>query len=70
MTEFNTGLPSIRQLQGFLKDKQEIEVKLLTNDILVGKLRWQDTNCLCLVDANDQSNLVWWQAVAYIKAKA
>lgn len=70
MTEFNTGLPSTRQIQGLIKDKQEVELKLSTNDLLVGKILWQDTNCICLVDRENRSTLIWYQAVVYIKPKA
>jgi len=66
MAEFQTGLPSIRQVQGFIKDKKEIEVKLVTNDVLVGKLAWQDTDCLCLKVAGQQM-IIWRQAIAYLK---
>jgi host factor-I protein len=70
MTEFNTGLPSVRKIQGFIKDKQEVELKLATDDLLVGKIIWQDENCLCLVDQYDQQTLVWQQSLVYIKPKA
>lgn len=68
MAEFQTGLPSVRQIQGFIKDKTEIEVKLLTNDVLSGKLSWQDPDCLCLRAAG-QETLIWRGAIAYIKLK-
>lgn len=69
-TEFNAGLPSVRQIQGFIKDQQEVELKLLTDDLLVGHILWQDPNCLYLVDQYDQPTLVWRQAMVYIKPKA
>jgi host factor-I protein len=67
MTEFETGLPSIRQIQGCIKDKTQVEVKLLIQDTLVGKILWQDTNCLCLQNSEQQNFLIWWQSIAYIK---
>lgn len=70
MPEFDTGLPSVRQVQGFIKDKQEVELKLSTDDLLVGKILWQDHNCLCLVDHYEQPTLIWWQALVYLKPKA
>ena len=70
MTEFDTGLPSVRQVQDFIKDKQEVELKLSTDDLLVGKIIWQDSSCLCLVDHYDQPTLVWRQALIYLKPKA
>ena len=69
MAELETGLPSVRQLQTYTKDKQEIEVKLITNDIVVGKIIWEDTDCLCITDQNDQRTLVWRQAIVYLKPK-
>ena len=70
MTEFDTGLPSVRQVQDFIKDKQEVELKLSTDDLLMGKIIWQDSSCLCLVDHYDQPTLVWRQALIYLKPKA
>jgi host factor-I protein len=46
MAEFETGLPSVRQIQGFIKEGEEVELKLVTQDLLSGQLRWQDPNCL------------------------
>ena len=68
MSELNTALPSIRQIQSFIKDKQTVTIKLLTNEVLDGIILWQDQNCLCLVDETEQSTLVWRQALAYVKA--
>ena len=70
MTEFDTGLPSVKQVQGYIKDKQEVELKLMTDDLMVGKIIWQDPQCLCLLDHYDQSALIWRQAIVFIKAKA
>ncbi|NEO26962.1 MAG: RNA-binding protein hfq [Kamptonema sp. SIO4C4] len=67
MTEFETGYPSVRQIQTFIRDQLEIEVKLLTGDTVTGKPVWQDTHCLCLQDTSDQMVTVWRQAIAYHK---
>jgi host factor-I protein len=69
MSEFDIGLPSIRQIQTYLKDQQLVEIQLTTNDVLEGMILWQDQNCLCLQDQQQQSILVWRQAIAYLKAK-
>lgn len=69
MSDFDTGLPSVRQVQTYIKDKQAVEIKLLTNDIVVGTVFWQDQNCLCLRDEQDQQLLVWRGAIAYLKPK-
>lgn len=70
MAEFDTGLPSVRQVQGFIKDKQEVELKLITDDLLVGKILWQDAYCICLIDHYEQPTLVWRQSLVYLKPKA
>lgn len=69
MTEFDTGLPSTRMVQNLIKEEKDVEIKLLSEDLVVGKVLWQDQHCLCLVDHYDQSTLVWRQAVAYLKPK-
>jgi host factor-I protein len=69
MAELDTGLPSIRQVQNLIKDKTEVEVKVITNDLLVGQVRWQDENCLCLLDHYEQPTIVWRQAIVYIKPR-
>ena len=70
MSEMDTNLPSTRQIQNLIKDKKEVEVKLLTNDLLVGRVLWQDTDCLSLVDNSTQTILIWRQAIAFIKIKS
>lgn len=66
MAEFETGLPSVRQIQSFIKEGQTVEVKLLTGDLLLGTLRWQDQNCVCL-SQDEQPVIVWRHAIAYLK---
>lgn len=70
MAQFDPGLPSVRQVQDIIKNQQEVELKLITNDLLVGKMVWQDHNCICLVDSDNQSTLVWRQALVYVKPKS
>jgi len=67
MSEFETGLPSIRQIQSLIKDRQQVELKLLTQDLLMGTLLWQDQNCVCLMTQDEQRMIIWRQAIAYIK---
>lgn len=67
-TEFDTGLPSIRKLQGFIKDKQPIELKLVTGDVMTGQLFWQDAQYFCLIDGAEQQTLIARSAVVYFKA--
>lgn len=69
MTEFNTGLPSTRQIQGLIKDKKEVELKLSTDELLVGQILWQDPNCICLVERDNRQTIIWYQAIVYLKPK-
>lgn len=58
--------PSVRLMQSYIREKQNLEVKLLTGDVLHGTLFWQDVDCICL--QKDGKNLtVWKQAIAYIQ---
>ena len=70
MTDFDTDLPGVRQVQNYIKDKQEVELKLITDDLIVGKIIWQDADCLCLLDHYEQPTLIWRQALVYLKPKA
>ncbi len=65
--EFDTTLPSIRQVQNLIKDKNAVEMKLLTGDTLNGTLAWQDPHCVLLVQENGQKTTIWRQAIAYMK---
>lgn len=66
-TEFDTSLPSIRQLQDLIKQTAVVEFKLLTGDLLTGKVAWQDPNCVCIIDDQSQQTTIWKQAIAYFK---
>lgn len=68
--ETSMGLPSFRQVQTLIKEQSEVEIKVNTNDLLVGKLRWQDSDCLCLLDHYDQPTIIWKQAVVFLKPKS
>jgi host factor-I protein len=70
MSEFDPGLPGVRQVQNYIKDKQEVELKLITDDLIMGKIIWQDSDCLCLIDHYEQPTLIWRQALVYLKPKA
>jgi host factor-I protein len=70
MSEFDTGMPSVRQIQGYIKEQQAVEVKVTTSDLLVGKLMWQDEHCLCLIDQYNHPTLVWRQAIVSLRLKA
>lgn len=68
-TQLDVGLPSVRQLQNLIQEGSEIEVKLITNDLLVGTVRWQDMDCLCILDHYDQPTIIWKQAIVFLKPK-
>ena len=70
MSEFDPGLPNIRQVQNHIQEKQEVELKLSTDDLLVGRIMWQDRDCICVVDHYEQPTLIWRQALVYLKPKA
>lgn len=70
MSEFDTALPGVRQVQNYIKEKQEVELKLVTDDLVVGKIIWQDADSLCIMDHYSQEILVWRQALVYLKSKA
>jgi len=67
MTAFDTGFPSVRQIQSFIKNKTPVEIGLMTNKTLEGVVKWQDQNCLSLVTTSQEKILVWIQAIAYIR---
>jgi host factor-I protein len=69
-TELDTGLPSIRLIQSLIRDGREVEIKLLTDDLVVGKVLWQDPDYLCVIDHYNQQTLVFRPAIAFIKPKA
>lgn len=67
--ELETGSPGVRQIQGLIRESKEVEMKLVTGDLLAGKVRWQDQECMCLLDQYDQPTIVWRQAIVYLKPK-
>ena len=69
MSNFDTTLPSTRQIQTYIQEKKEVEIKLITNDLYVGKVFWQDPNCICLFGQYDSPILIWRQSIVYLKAK-
>jgi len=41
-------------------------LKLLTGDLLIGKIGWQ-IKTLCIINENNQPTTVWRHAIAYLK---
>ena len=60
--------PSIRQLQGYLRDKVSLDVKLLTGDTIQGQIFWQDQDCLC-IKTGSADVTIWKQAIAFIQPR-
>jgi len=70
MSEFDTALPGVIQVQNYIKNKQEVELKLVTDDLVVGKIMWQDADSVCVVDHYNQQTIIWRQALVFLKPKA
>jgi host factor-I protein len=68
-SNFDTALPSIRQVQSLVKSQIVVELKLMTGDVLTGRLGWQDANCVCLIDESDRNTTIWRQAIAYLRPR-
>ncbi|HIK04047.1 MAG TPA: RNA chaperone Hfq [Trichormus sp. M33_DOE_039] len=67
ITDFDTSLPSIRQVQTLIKNTGTVEFKLVTGDLLKGRILWQDPSCVCIMDENSQQITIWKSAIAYLK---
>ncbi|MFM5900664.1 MAG: Hfq-related RNA-binding protein [Dolichospermum sp.] len=65
--QFDTGLPSIRQVQNWIKEKITVEFRLMTGDLITGQVFWQDHNCISIFNANNEQITLWRQAIAYMK---
>jgi len=63
----DTSVPSTRALQKLIAEKQSLEIKVVTGDLLVGKLLWQDPEVLCLGLEGEQRILLWRANVVFIK---
>ena len=65
--QFDTSLPSTRQVQKCIKEKITVKFRLMTGDTIIGRIFWQDQNCICVFDGNNEQITVWRQAIAYMK---
>ena len=50
-----------------IKEKLTVEFRLMTGDLITGRIFWQDHNCICIFDGNNEQIMVWKQAIAYMK---
>lgn len=64
--ELESGLPSIKMLQTYLRNQNTVEVKLVTGDTVTGTIAWQDPHCLCM-NTDGTSVLIWQSALAFVK---
>lgn len=69
MTVFNTGFPSVRQIQTFVKNKTSVEIALTTSQTLQGVILWQDQNCVCLSNSSKEKFLIPHHAIVYVKSR-
>jgi host factor-I protein len=67
MSELDVNLPSTRQIQGSIKDKIQVSIKLVTGDVFVGRIIWQDPDCLFFSDTTDRKTLIYRRAIAHIQ---
>ncbi|PZO38090.1 MAG: RNA-binding protein hfq [Leptolyngbya sp.] len=65
--EFATGFPSVRQVQTLIRDKATVEIKLITGDLLSGRVVWQDPQCICLETEDQSKHQIWKQAIGFLK---
>lgn len=68
LNEFDTGLPSIRQVQTLIRDQQAVEIKVTTGDTITGALSWQDANAICVKSADGQNTILMRGAIAYVRS--
>jgi host factor-I protein len=67
MSELDVNLPSTRQIQGSIKDKIQVSIKLLTGDVFVGRIIWQDPDCIFFNDTTDRKTLIYRRAISHIQ---
>ncbi|WP_310489299.1 Hfq-related RNA-binding protein [Chamaesiphon sp. VAR_69_metabat_338] len=67
MSELDVNLPSTRQIQGSIKDKIQVSIKLVTGDMFAGKIIWQDPDYLFFSDTSERKTLIYRRAIAYIQ---
>lgn len=62
----NISLPSVRRIHNMIREKSEVEIKLITGDQLRGKISWIDDHCICL-DTSGHKVVIWQHAIAFVK---
>lgn len=69
MADLDTGIPSFRWVQNAIRDQKTVAIKLATGEEMGGRVRWQDTECICLLDDGEQDVLVWRSAIAWLRVR-
>jgi len=62
----NTSLPSTRRMHRLIREKSDIQLKLLTGEVITGNLLWLDEHCLA-VKSGEDTMMIWSHAIAYMK---
>ncbi|MEO1133012.1 MAG: RNA-binding protein hfq [Cyanobacteria bacterium J06639_1] len=69
MAELDTGIPSFRWVQNAIRDRQTVAIKLVTGEEIGGTVRWQDPECICLLDSGENDILLWRNAIAWLRIR-
>jgi host factor-I protein len=68
VSELDLNSPSTRLFQRLIRDQITVHLKTQAGEAFSGKLRWQDSDCLCLVC--DKGELIFWRtSLAYLKTE-
>jgi host factor-I protein len=62
----NTSLPSTRRIQNLIREKAEVQIKLITGEQLAGTILWLDEHCIAL-GMGDSTSILWIHAIAYLR---
>jgi host factor-I protein len=65
----DTTIPSTRIFQRMIQEQTTVEIKIITDELLIGKMKWLDSDCLCLLDNFNVEIYIMRSAVCYIKPK-
>ncbi len=65
----DTTIPSTRIFQRLIQEQTTVEIKIITDELLIGKIKWIDSDCFCLLDNFNVEIYILRNAVCYIKPK-
>ncbi|MEI6380786.1 MAG: RNA-binding protein hfq [Cyanobacteriota bacterium ELA615] len=70
MPEFDTGSPTVRHIQSYIRENSIVEIQMSTGEIFSGNILWQDGECICLILKTQQKKvLLWRQSLVYIRSE-